>query len=223
VLAKPPQPDQQTQTRPGVLVAHNWTGRDAIACDTAKRIAAQGYVGFALDMYGKGILGQTTEEKSNLIKPFIENRTSLQRRMQLALETLKTQAMVDTQRIAAFGYCFGGLCVLDLARSGAKLNGVVSFHGLLNPPPTPQTQMIQTKILALHGYDDPMVVPGQVMAFADDMTRAKADWQIHMYGHTKHGFTNKEANDPALGLAYNALAEQRSWIAANDFLKEIFG
>jgi dienelactone hydrolase len=212
----------QTGKRPAVLVAHNWTGRDTIACDTARRITELGYIGFALDMFGKGVLGNTTEEKQNLIKPFIENRAALERRMQAALETVKAEPLVDVAKVAAFGYCFGGLCVLDLARSGAKLNGVVSFHGLLNPPPTPQTGPIHTKILVLHGYDDPMVVPGQVMAFADDMTRAKADWQIHMYGHVRHGFTNVQSNDPAMGLIYDAKAEQRSWIAASDFLREIF-
>ena len=130
--------------------------------------------------------------------------------------------MVNVDQIAAIGFCFGGLCALDLARSGASLKGVVSFHGLLNKPEALPTQPMIAKILVLHGYDDPMVTPDAVRDFADEMNHAKVDWQIHMYGHTQHAFTNPLAHDETLGLQYHAVASQRSKQSMVNFLAEIF-
>lgn len=208
--------------RPGILIAHDWSGRNDFACRKAEALADLGYVGFALDMFGKGKIGNTKEEKSALIKPLIEDRTLLQQRMLAGLETLKSIEAVDKNRIAAIGFCFGGLCVLDLARSGAAIKGVVSFHGLLNAPEEMRHHTIKAKILALHGYDDPMVTPDQVMAFADEMTEAHADWQLTMYGHTMHAFTNPQAHDKDFGTVYDQKADARSWIAMKDFFSEIF-
>ncbi|HLB41415.1 MAG TPA: dienelactone hydrolase family protein [Gammaproteobacteria bacterium] len=215
-------PDQTNKKMPAILVCHDWTGRNQFACRKADDLTKFGYIGFALDMYGDGKLGNTKEEKSALIQPFLQNRSKLQNRILAALETLRQLEFVDDTRIGAIGFCFGGLCVLDLARSGANLVGVVSFHGLLHAPEETNAHQIKAKILALHGYDDPMVTPKQVMAFSDEMTHAKVDWQLHMYGHTMHAFTNPEANDSGFGTVYDKKADSRSWRAMQGFFEEIF-
>ena len=186
-------------------------------------IAELGYVGFALDMYGKGKIGNTDDEKAALMNPFIENRTMIPKRIDAALATAKSLPMVDGRYIGAIGFCFGGLCVLDFVRSGASILGAVSFHGLLNAPKKKSDKPMQAKVLVCHGYDDPSVKPDQVIAFANEMTEAKVDWQIMMYGHTVHAFTNPKAAEPALGRRYNKKADVRSWIAMKDFFKEVFG
>lgn len=207
--------------RPAVLVAHDWSGKNEFACKKAEKLAELGYVGFALDMFGKGVNGTTKEEKSALIQPFMQDRNLLQQRLEAALTTVKKMDDVDTSKIAAIGFCFGGLCVLDLARSGADVKGVVSFHGLLLSRSQP-SEKINAKILALHGYDDPMAKPEQVIEFANEMTEAKANWEINMYGNTMHAFTNPDANDPNFGTVYNKQAEARSWLAMKEFFAEIF-
>lgn len=208
--------------KPLVLVAHDWSGCNDFAKEKAKKLASLGYVGFAIDMFGQGRNGKTKEEKSALIEPLLSQRSLLRQRIEAALAAGKTLPCVDPQKIAAIGFCFGGLCVLDLARAGADVCGVVSFHGLLNAPQSGVDAEIQAKVLALHGYDDPMVPPSQVQTFAAEMTQAKADWQIHMYGNTVHAFTNPEAHDPAFGTVYASLADHRSWQAMRDFFAEIF-
>lgn len=215
--------DRSSEPRPVVLIAHAWSGRDGFVCNQAKRIAELGFAGFALDMYGKGVLGSSPEENTNLMTPFLEDRAMLQQRMQAALQAAGAEAVVDATRVAAMGYCFGGLCVLDLARIGADVRGVISNHGLLVPPPNLGRQEIKAKVLALHGYADPMVLPDAVRGFAIEMTEAKADWQIHAYGHTYHSFTDPSANSPEMGIMYNATAEARAWVAAVNFLGELFG
>ena len=208
--------------RPLVMVNHDWTGRNEFANQKAEKLAELGYVGFAVDMFGKGKLGKTNEEKMELIQPLMADRNLLQRRMLAAFNTAKQLEQVDQNKTAAIGFCFGGLCVLDLARSGADVTGVVSFHGLLNGLPEKKDTEIKAKILALHGFDDPMVPPDLVLAFEKEMTAAKADWQLHVFGNTMHAFTNPLANDPNLGTVYSACADKRSWIMMKDFLQEIF-
>lgn len=207
--------------RPAILVCHDWSGRNKLACEKAEKLAQLGYVGFAIDMFGKGVEGTTKEEKSELIAPFFNDRQFLLQRIQSGLDALKKIDVVDTSRLGAIGFCFGGLCVLDLARSGADLKGVVSFHGLLNAPDD-NDRNIKAKILALHGYDDPMVPPSQVAAFEQEMTKAKADWQLHVYGNTMHAFTNPQANDPDFGTVYENKADKRSWIEMVNFFTETF-
>jgi dienelactone hydrolase len=129
---------------------------------------------------------------------------------------------VDDSKIAAMGFCFGGLCVLDLARTGVDIKGVVSFHGLLGALANAKGNKIKAKILALHGRDDPMGLPEQVLAFQEEMTLAGADWQFVTYGHTVHAFTNPVANDPGFGTVYQADADRRSWQAMQNFFAEIF-
>ncbi len=139
-----------------------------------------------------------------------------------ALNALKLLPWVDDSKIAAIGFCFGGLCSLDLARTGANLKGVVSFHGLLGAPGNTEGNLIKAKILALHGHDDPMVPVEQVIAFEKEMTLAGADWQLHTFGNTMHAFTNPVANNPDFGTVYQPDADRRSWLAMQNFLAEIF-
>jgi dienelactone hydrolase len=187
-----------------------------------KKLAASGYVGFAVDMYGKGVLGSSPEENAKLMQPFMDNREMLQKRMQAALYAVKLLPWVDDSKIAAMGFCFGGLCSLDLARTGVDLKGVVSFHGLLGAPGNTQGNAIKAKVLALHGHDDPMGPVEQVLAFEQEMTKAGADWQFHTFGHTMHAFTNPVANNPDFGTVYQPDADRRSWLAMENFLTEIF-
>lgn len=214
--------DEISGRRPAVLINHTWVGRDDFVAEKAKKLAALGYVGFAVDMYGKGILGSGPEENMKLMQPFMADRAMLQQRMKAALAAVKLLPWVDESKIAAIGFCFGGLCSLDLARTGADIKGVVSFHGLLVPPGNTQGNAIKAKILALCGRDDPLVPAEQVLAFEQEMTEAGADWQLHAYGNTMHGFTNPLANDPAFGTVYQPNADRRSWVAMQNFLAEIF-
>jgi dienelactone hydrolase len=209
-----------TGPRPAVLVAHDWTGRNEFACQKAEFLTSLGYVGIAIDMFGKGVLGQNNEQKMQLITPLVSDRAALRRRVLAGFDVAVADENVDGARVAAIGFCFGGMCVLDLARAGADLKGVVSFHGLLGAPEGVDAADIQAKILALHGHDDPMVPPEQVLAFQQEMTKAKVDWQMHIYGQTQHAFTNPQANDTQLGTVYNAVAERRALDAMEAFFRE---
>lgn len=214
--------DTSHQARPLVMVMPDWSGRNAFACEKAKMLASLGYIGLALDLYGDGQVGETNQEKTILMAPLIENRAFLRERLMVHFEQTQHLPYVDLNQIGAMGFCFGGLCALDLARSGALLKGVVSFHGLLNAPIGLPKHAIQAKVLALHGYDDPMVRPDAVQSFCEEMTAAGVDWQVHMYGHTKHAFTNPLAHDEALGTVYNHCAESRALTAMENFWQEIF-
>ena len=207
---------------PGVMVCHAWAGRGEFEIGKARAITEEGYAAFAVDLYGKGVLGRDKDENMRLMTPFMQDRAMLQARLKLALKAFGTQDEVDSKRIAAIGFCFGGLCALDMARSGAELQAVVSFHGLFNPPGNTAGRKITARVLALHGNDDPMVPHEEVMALANELTAAGADWQIHMYGRTMHAFTNPEANDPGFGTVYSETADRRSWQAMDNFLEEIF-
>ena len=207
--------------RPGVLVSHAWGGQGKLERAKAEKLADLGYVGFALDLYGKGKRGASMEENAKLMQPFIDDRAMLRKRITAGLDALKKHPRVDAGRVGAIGFCFGGLCVLDLARSVPRdLKGVVSFHGLFHPPKLGPQPPITAKVLILHGYDDPMAKPDSVVAIAQELTQAKADWQLHAYGGTSHAFTNPEANSPDHGLLYNATADRRSWVAMKNFLEE---
>lgn len=206
--------------RPGVILCHAWRGRDEFVCDRAIELAQWGYAAFALDLYGKGVLGKTKEENIALMNPLVENRGLLQNRLHLALKTFLNQPIVDSHNVAALGFCFGGLCALDLARSGADIKGAISVHGLLNAPENLKTPAIKAKVLALHGHDDPIVPPEHVLAFEQEMTERHADWQLHVFGNTMHAFTNPIANDPAAGTVYSPLAAKRSWQMIRNFLEE---
>ena len=209
--------------RPGVLVAHDWTGRRDFATDKADEMAALGYVGFALDMYGKGVFGSDGDVEGNsaLMGPLAGDRTALRARMTSALEKLQGLDVVDSLKIGAMGYCFGGMCVLELARAGADVGGVISIHGIFTPGDVPNNA-ITARVLCLHGQDDPMVPPEQVLDFENEMSAAGADWQMHAYGGTMHAFTNPDANDPGFGAVYNPVADRRATQSIRNFWEEIF-
>jgi dienelactone hydrolase len=214
--------DSFSGRRPAVLINHTWAGRDEFVAEKARKLAAMGYLGFAVDMYGKGILGSSPDENMKLMEPFMVDRAMLQQRMKAALAAVRLMPWVDDSKIAAIGFCFGGLCSLDLARTGADIKGVVSFHGLLVAADNIQGNLIKAKVLALHGRDDPLGPNEQVLAFEQEMTEAGADWQLHIYGNTMHAFTNPLANFPESGKVYNPDADRRSWLAMQNFLAEIF-
>ncbi len=206
--------------RPAVLVSHMAGGREEFVENKARQIAELGYVGFALDMYGERRRGATLEQGRALMKPLLEDRALLARRIQAALAAVRMLEQVEPHRIAAVGYCFGGLCVLDLARSGADIRGVASMHGLLKSHELPKPR-ISAKILAVHGHEDPLAPPEDVRRFEAEMTQAGADWQLHVYGGTQHAFTNPTAANPAAGLVYNPVAERRAWTTLVSFLDEV--
>jgi dienelactone hydrolase len=208
--------------RPVVLIHHAWVGRDEFVADKARKLAELGYLAFAADMYGKGVLGSSPEENAKLMQPFMDNRAKLQQRLHAALKAVKLMPWADNNRVAAIGFCFGGLCALDLARTGVDIRGVVSFHGLLVPPENIPDPKIKAKVLVLHGHDDPLGPPEQMLALQTEMTHAGADWQAHVYGNTQHAFTNPAANNPDCGLAYQPVADRRSWQSMQNFLAEIF-
>ena len=208
--------------RPAVLISHAWAGRGPVEEEWAKRLAALGYAGFALDLYGKGVLGKTTEECQALMNPLASNRPYLQSRLLNVVEIVKRHPEVDAAKIVVMGFCFGGLCALDVARTGADIKGVASFHGLFAAPGNTKGNRIKAKVIAFHGWDDPMVKPDAVKAFGEEMTEAGADWQVHAYGGVMHAFTNPQANDPAFGTVYNKRAADRSWASFKNFIEECF-
>ena len=205
-----------------VIIAHAWAGRGENEVRRAHMLAELGYAVFAYDLYGEGKVGTSKEENAALMQTFLDDRHLLRSRLLNVLDTVKHLEHVDPQRITAVGYCFGGLCVLDLARSGAELDGVVSFHGLLKPTGI-SSHPISAKVLVLHGNDDPMVPVEEVVALQKELTGAGADWQIHTYGNTMHAFTNPVANDPDFGTVYNEAADRRSWLTLLEFLGEAQG
>ena len=204
-----------------VIVAHAWGGQSDFEREKAELLASWGYAGFALDVYGKGKRGETTEECQALMEPLASNRPALQNRLEHSLAVAKAES--GASAAAAIGFCFGGLSVLDMARTNMDLDGVVSFHGLLGAPGNTDGDKIKPKVLTLHGWDDPMATPEDVLAFSQEMSTAKADWQLHAYGDTMHAFTNPDAQNPDFGTQYNANADRRSFAACKDFLGELFG
>ena len=213
----------RTGSRPGVLVVHEAWGISEHVKQRACRLAEMGYVAFVADMFGEGRQAASTQEGLGWTKALRGDLNEMRARIRLAFDVLASRAEVDASRIAGIGYCFGGSSVLELARSGAPVAGVVSFHGGLNTPTPEDAARIKGKVLALHGADDPYVPPAEVAAFEAEMRKANVDWQLVGYGGAVHSFTMKEAgNDNSKGAAYNEKADQRSWDAMNVFFAEIF-
>ncbi|NCF16572.1 MAG: carboxymethylenebutenolidase [Gammaproteobacteria bacterium] len=208
--------------RPGVLVAHAWGGRSDYEDGKADGLARLGYAAFALDLYGKGVRGSRPEENGALMQPFLDDREMLQQRLLVSLATLREQPEVEESRTAAVGFCFGGLSVLDIARTGEDIAGVVSVHGLFGAPGNTSGITVKAKVLALHGWNDPMATPDDVNSLAAELSAMGADWQLHAYGNTMHAFTNPAADNPDMGTVYDATADRRSWQATMNFLEEIF-
>jgi dienelactone hydrolase len=210
--------------KPGILVVHDWMGVGPYVKMRAEQLAAMGYVALAADIYGKGVRPKDGKEAGALAGKYRSgDRALLRARVNAALEALRKQPGVDPARVAAIGYCFGGSTVLELARSGADLLGVVSFHGGLATG-TPDASKVKAKVLVLHGADDPNVPPDEVAAFEDEMRKGGVDWQLVKYSGAVHSFTQQAAgNDNSKGAAYNAAADRRSFQAMKDFFAEIFG
>jgi dienelactone hydrolase len=208
---------------PAVLIVHEWTGIGPYIKKRAEQIAGLGYVAFAIDIYGKGVRPADTDEAGKQAAIYRKDRQLMRRRAIAGLDEVKKFSFVDPSRIAAIGYCFGGGVVLEMARSGADLNGVVSFHGNLDTPNPEDAKNIKAKVLVFQGADDPYVNQEQVIAFENEMRNTKVDWQLIIYGNAVHSFTNPDSgSDPSKGVAYNKQADIRSWQAMRNFFKEIF-
>jgi dienelactone hydrolase len=208
---------------PGVIVVHAWMGLNDYAKSRAKQLAEMGYVAFAADIYGKGVFPKDTKEASDLSSKYKSDVALLRKRVQAALKTLKAQKNVDSSNTAAIGYCFGGTTVLELARSGADVKGVVSFHGGLSTPNSKDAKKIKSKVLVLHGAIDPYVKPEEVASFQQEMNDASVDYQFVAYSGAVHSFTEPAAGkNVKSGAAYNEKADKRSFEAMKSFFAEIF-
>jgi len=212
--------DAATGAAPGILIAPTFWGLRELEVDKAKRLAALGYVVLVADPYGGGRTGSTAEEATGLMGELMADRKVEQARFQNALAVLKGLPGVDGSKTAALGYCMGGKCVLDLARSGADVSAVASFHAIFDAPPFPNAG-IKAKVLISQGWDDPLTPPESFVAIAQELTEAKVDWQLHAYGNTGHSFTTP-GKGLGPGFGYSESADKRSWAALTGFLAEVF-
>ena len=209
---------------PGVLVLHDWSGVNDYVLAVAERVAALGYAACALDVYGVGRRGEPLGDNAALMQPLLDERGLLAERLEAGLDAAARADEVDEGRVAALGYCFGGLCALDLARrSPAGLRAAISVHGSLQAPPGPRASEISARVLVLHGWEDPVAPPADVLTLARELTEAGATWELQAYGHALHAFSFAAAKDPARGVAFHPLASARSWRATVDFLAETIG
>ena len=212
-----------TSSRPGLLMAPNWMGVSEDAEDIAKAVAEQGYVVLLADLYGQKIRPANGDEAGAAMMPLKDDRALLRKRMQAGLDLLLSQAGVslDAKRIATFGFCFGGCCSLELARSGADVKAAISFHGTLDTPNPGDASNIKGPVLVLNGASDPMVPKEQQLAFEDEMNAANVDWQLHNYGGAFHSFTDPHANVPGK-MMYDAKVAARAFKTMHDLLSEVF-
>jgi dienelactone hydrolase len=208
--------------RPGVLIVHQWKGLTDYEQKRAEMLAKLGYVAFCVDIYGKGVRPATPQEAGAEAGKHKRNRPLLRERVNTGLETFRKQSVVDPKRIAAIGYCFGGTTVIELARSGAAIEGVVSFHGGLDSPTPEDGKNIKCKVLACHGADDPFVPAKDLEAFESEMRNAGVDWRLIKYGGAVHSFTDWNADGSMKGAKYDEKADQRSWEDMKQFFAECF-
>ena len=214
--------DSIQEKRPGVLVVHEWWGLTDYVRSRVNKLAQLGYVAFALDMYGKGIWTKDPAEAKNLSGHLMGTPLMLER-ANAGLEVLRSNSQVDTGRIAAIGYCFGGTTVLELAYSGANLAGVVTFHAGLIPAKEEDLSRIKTRFLICHGADDEFASFDDIIKFQDGLRKSGADWQMIFFGGAVHSFTNPSADEYGIeGIAYNKNADIRSWQYMKFFFEEIF-
>lgn len=208
---------------PGVLILHQWMGLSDNEKHRADDTARLGCVAFAADIYGKGVRPKDPAEAGKMAGGYKADRALLRARALAGLDVLRKSEHCDADKLAVQGYCFGGTTALEVARSGAKVVGTVSFHGDLSSPTPDDAKNIKGKVLVLHGADDPFVKPEQVAAFEDEMRKAGVDWQLVAFGGAVHSFTIKAAgSNNATGSAYNEKADLRSWVMYKDFLAELF-
>jgi len=206
-----------------VLVVPNWLGISNEAIEKSDQIASLGYTVFTADIYGKDIRPKNSDEAKEVTSKFYKDRDLLRERVLGAFNELKKISSTKTKNFAAIGYCFGGTTVLELARTGTELNGVVTFHGGLDSPRPQDGKNIKAKILVLHGADDPFVTPENLTSFENEMRNHNIDWQLVKYGGAVHSFTDKSAGtDNSRGAAYNQRADERSWQAMQIFLNSVF-
>ena len=208
---------------PGLLMAPNWMGISAAAEEIAKSVAEQGYVVLIADLYGQAIRPGDADEAGAAMMPLKNDRALLRKRMWAAYDALKNQglAQVDSSKLATFGFCFGGCCSLELARSGAPLLAAVSFHGNLDTPNPIDAQSIKGSVLVLHGASDLLVSNEQLPVFAAEMNAASVDWQLTSYGGAVHSFTDPHANVPGK-MMYDAKTSSRAFTAMHNLLDEVF-
>jgi dienelactone hydrolase len=217
-------PHDMSRDRPCVVLTHDWSGLTEPTKRLSVRYADLGYVCFAVDAYGKDIRGDPVGMNAHLMDPLMRDRALLQRRLLAGYAAAGQVRGVDSTRMAVVGYCFGGLCALDLARVGApNLKAAVSFHGGLLPPDDVEPSKIDTSILLLHGWDDPMAPPDDVFAIAKELSAAGVDWQLHAYGQVQHAFTFEDARFPERGIVYDQRADERSWAAMSRHLRAELG
>ncbi|HVI06514.1 MAG TPA: dienelactone hydrolase family protein [Sphingomicrobium sp.] len=210
------------QARPTVILIPTVMGVSDLEIGFGRQLVELGYNALVADVFGKKFHGAPRDVCFGELNRLKSDRAALRRRLVHILELARGIDEVATGEIAVAGYCFGGLCALDLARSGADIAAAVSFHGLFDPPGLP-AEKIRAKVVAFHGWDDPMVPPDMVVALGNELTKAGSDWQIHAYGHVGHGFTNPHASTLEIaGVAYNALAAERSWTSFINLLEELF-
>jgi dienelactone hydrolase len=216
--------DRAGEVVPGILVVHQWMGLTDYEKSRCKQLAELGYVAFALDIYGKDQRPANPEEAGKQAGRFKNDRALFRHRLKLGLEQLRALPGMDNSRIAAIGYCFGGTGVLELARSGAEVAGVVSFHGGLDSPSPEDGKNIRAKVLICHGADDPFVAADDIEAMKREFKAAAVDWQMNSYSGAVHSFTQPMAgSDNSRGAAYNEKADKRSWQAMQTFFHELFG
>ncbi|MER3374161.1 MAG: dienelactone hydrolase family protein [Allomuricauda sp.] len=208
--------------RPVVLVSHTWVGQSQFEEDKAKELAKLGYLAFAIDVFGQGRRAKDANEAEALMNEMLEDRQELLNRLLLAVNTIKENEMADVKKIGAIGFCFGGKCVLDLARSGIDMKGAVCFHGIFDPPGIEHEGDIKAKILVMHGWEDPLAFPKDIVSLGYELTERNAIWEMDVFGHTGHAFTNPNANDPDGGMMFNPLANDRSWQRMTHFFEEVF-
>ena len=215
--------DATADARPAVLIAPEWWGLTDYEKHRAEQLARMGYVAFVIDMYGKGQATNDPQQAGKWATPFHSDRNLMRRRAKAGLDVLMSQKMTDPKRVAAIGYCFGGSVVLELARAGEPLAGVITFHGDLSRAENEGPDNITAKILICQGADDPMVSAQAVSAFEQEMKEAKANYQINLYGARCMPFTNPAADEHHIpGIGYNKQADKRSWMALCDFFEELF-
>ena len=209
--------------RPAVIIFPTVAGVSDLEIGFGRELVHLGYSAFVADLYGKRFRGAPREVCKGEMDKLRADRAKLRRVVTAVLDHVRKQDAVEPGAIAVAGYCFGGMCALDLARSGADIAAAVPFHGLFDAPDLPR-EKIKAKVLAFHGWDDPLVPPEKVEALAKELTEAGADWQIHAYGHTAHGFTNPNADAAGIaGVRHNPTAADRSWTSFVNFLEEVFG
>lgn len=212
-----------TVRRPGIMLVPNVLGTKEQDFAKAEDLAALGYVVFVADVFGQGKRTTRTDpDMGRYMNALSADRGLLRDRLAASLDVLRGVPGCDSGKLAAMGFCFGGMCALDMARAGLGLAGTISFHGIYGRPDYANASPITTQILVCHGWDDPFCPPEATVALAQELTEAQADWQIHAYGKTMHAFTDTEMNMPERGIAFEANANRRSWKAMVDFLEEVF-